>query len=529
MTARRRVLAPMLLAALLLGPAAAQPAQAFQAQADTTRTREALVSADFFEGLVEEGEAVRRLIGNVRVRQDSTFLSSRRALQYTARQTFLFTGSVLIVEKGDSLRADTVFYDKRTKVGRARGRVYLTDGDVQVRAPSGLYFVNEKRARFEDGLTLVDSTAQLTSRKGTYWSDDKRAELDGAVHLTAERTYLEADSLTYFRETEVSVARGNVFIKRIGGEDDAEADSTLRTLLFGGYAYNDEQAGYSQVEGRPLLLQLRQDSTGADLDTLLIRARRLESLQQDSLQRLVAVDSVQIWKADFAALADSVVYERFRADTLQADTLQTDTRAAPEETRLFGRPMAWVGQAQVSGDTLRVKGREGSIDSLFVRGGAFVAQRDTLTGRIQQLKGLHLTGAFEDDSTRTFVVGPNAEAIYFQRDDEDRPDGGLRASGDVAVFRFQGESPRRIDFAGDPQGTYYAEDLLPTPFQLDGFRWLPERRPTRAGLLREQRILRRLEQEALPPPSERPFQAVPPVEEAARTTSGTDDSPPPQP
>ncbi len=506
----------LLLACLLMGSGSALPARAQEARPDTTRPREVLVSADFLEGIVEDGEAVQRLVGNVRVRQDSTFLSSHRARQYTVQQTFLFTGSVLIVEKGDSLRADTVFYDKRTKVGRARGRVYLTDGDVQVRAPSGVYFVREKRARFEEGLTLVDSLAQLTSRHGTYWSDDKRAALDGAVQLRAERSYLEADSLTYFRETEVSVARSNVFIERLGGE--AEADSTLRTLLFGAYAYNDDEAGYSRVEGRPLLLQLRQDTTGAEADTLLIRAARLESIQQDSLQRLVAVDSVRIWKHDFAALADSVVYERFdaSADTLEADALDA---GRPEETRLFGQPVVWVGQAQVSGDSIRVQGRGGDIDSLFVRHGAFVARRDTLTNRIQQLRGQHLVGVFEQDSTRTFTVGPNAEAIYFQRNDEDQPDGGLKASGDQAVFHFRGDDPRDIVFTGDPQGTYYAEDLLPTPFQLDGFRWTPERRPTRAALLREERIIQRLEEYALPPPTPRPFQAVPPASEGAQATS----------
>ena len=36
----------------------------------------------------------------------------------------------------------------------------------------------------------------------------------------------------------------------------------------------------------------------------------------------------------------------------------------------------WVEESQVSGDSIRVKGRGGEIDSLFVRRNAFVAQRD---------------------------------------------------------------------------------------------------------------------------------------------------------
>lgn len=510
----RRALPAGLLTLVLL---ASLPLAA-RAQADTTRTRLAFVEADTLIGLDLGGEPGQLLIGNVRVRQDSTLLRSHRALRRTTQQTFEFVGSVLIVERGDSLRADSVFYDRRTKIGRAHGNVYLTDGDVQVRAPSARYFTREKRARFEEGLTLTDSLAVVTSRRGTYWSDEKRADLEGDVRLEAERTTLDADSLTYFRETEISEARGHVFIARLGGEDDAEADSTIRTLLFGGEAYHDDQAGYSRVVRRPVLLQLRQDSTGAEVDTLVMRARRLEVFQTDSLRRLVAVDSVRIWKHDFAARADSVVYERLE---IARDSLVADRLAVPEpveeeryeETRLFGGPMAWVEEAQVTGDTIRVSGQEGAVDSLFVRQKAFIAQRDTLLDRINQLRGQHVVGVFEDDSTRTFYIGPNAEAIYFERDENDQADGGVRASGDRAVFVVKGEEPQILYFVEGTEGTFYPEHLLPTPFRLDGFLWRPERRPEKRALLDATWIRARLEAYAHPLPPE------PPPEEAAPTSA----------
>lgn len=209
------------------------PAVRAQQPADTVQTRTVFVEA---EDLIRDSETTRQLIGNVRVRQDSTRLFSDRGIEYfrpgEPSYAIAFVGRVLIVEQGDSLRADSVYYDRRTKVGRATGNVRLSDGEVEVLAPSGIYFVREKRARFTEGVLLRDSTATLTSRLGTYWSDDKRAELADSVRLHAEQSYLEADSLTYFRETEVSLARGDVFIERLGGEDDAEADSSIRTLLF---------------------------------------------------------------------------------------------------------------------------------------------------------------------------------------------------------------------------------------------------------------------------------------------------------
>ena len=461
------------------------------ADTDTTELKTAIVMGDSLSQQEENGELVQFYIGNVEGLQDSTILRADWAKRFVSREQVLLTGDVVIVDQGDSLYADTVFYDEINKIGRALGRVRLSDGEVVALAPSGIYFVDEKRARFSEGLTLNDSTAEITSRTGSYWTEEKRAELEGTVQLQAERTYMEADSLSYFRETEVSIARGNVFIERLGGEDDAEADSSIRTLLFSQWAYNDEQAGLSRIRGRPLLVQLRQDSTDAEVDTLVIQALYLEAIERDSLSRLVAVDSVQVWQRDLAAVADSVVYERLEppADTLRADTLAAER---VEETRLYRGPILWVEETQVSGDTIRVKGQGDDIDSLFVRQGAFVAQRDTVTERIHQVKGQNILGVFEDDSTRTFIAGPNAETIYFRRDEDDQPDGGLQVSGDQAILRFRGDDPEEIIFPGEPQGLYYSESLLPSPFQLDGFRWLPERRPAKATLLRDERVLQRL-------------------------------------
>lgn len=500
----------------------ALPAHA-QEDADTSRTREVDVSADLLEEAVVAGERVRRLSGDVRLRQGETRLWSTRAIQYLDRREILFIGNVLVVERGDTLRADSVLYNRSTKVGRATGDVRLSDGDVLVTAPSGLYFTRQKRAQFSEGVQLVDSTAVLTSEAGEYWSDEKRAEFFGDVQLDEERTHLEADSVTYLRETDVSIARGNVFIERSGafddsngereegqqddglqddgqdegrqgvGQDDAVAeaeadtlaqdagdqdgiagsDSLTRTLLFGEYAYNEDSTAYSRIEGTPLLVQLRQDSVGAEIDTLLIRAAVLESSREDSLQRLVAIDSVRIWQRDLAAVADSVVYDRFE---VEEDSLE-------EEVRLFGSPMAWLQQNQVSGDTMLVKARDDAVDSLYVRSTSFVARQDSSIQRIHQLRGRNLDAAFEGDSLRALSIGPQAEAINFRSDDDGNPSGAVRMSADRIIFRFRGDDLDRLEAIRGTEGTYYPEELVPDGLQLEGFAWYPERMPTKAGLL----------------------------------------------
>lgn len=465
MKSTRRVVTVVALAALCLQCAAAQSG------ADSVRTRTVqILNADLSSLALVDGARVRTSEGNVRLQQDSTSLRADRVTEYLDRDQILFVGDVLIIDAGDTLRAEQVRYDTRTKTGRAEGDVRLSDGEVTVFAPAGRYFVDEKRTVFEEGVTLVDSATTLTSVGGVYFSEEERAEFFGDVRLEEPRTTLDADSVTYLRAVEVAEAHGDVRILRLGG-DEAAADSLDRTFLFGAYAYNDERAGTSRVEGDPLLVRVQADTLGA-VDTLVVRAVELVTTRRDTLQRLVAVGAVRVWQRDLAAVADSAVFDRIDGEPVR------------EDVWLYRDPIAWFETTQVTGDTLHVVGRGGGVDTLRVPSAAFVAQEDTLTGRIHQLRGARLVGVFEADTLRTIDVGPDAEVIRYLRSDADEPDGAIQASAaDRLLVQFRGGEVHRVSGRRDIDGFMYPEHLVPNDLALPGFRWLPDRRPSKAMLL----------------------------------------------
>ncbi len=565
---------------------AVPPPTPIQPASDTSEPPRAFVNADSLSTLSRNGKRVQDLFGNVFVRQDSTRLRSDYARRYLTRSDLLFTDNVVIYERGDTLRADTVRYDRATEVGYARGTVRLTNGEVNVRADSARYFASEKRSVFPDSVVLVDGDRVLRAQRGTYWSDEGRAEFGGRVRLTEPGTTLLSDSLTYYRNRDRSVAYGNVFIDR-WGDDEADADTTARTYLFGDRADNREARRYSRVEGDALLVRVRMDSTGAPSDTLVVTARRLEAFRTDMRRRLVAVDSVRIWQPDLAATTDSAVYDRVvattpdslagrrppidttrpppdsvapraRPDSLQAavptasvsapsqDTSSRerptrpsdstgnrprpapDTSARPagadtsrqprprgasetasrrwdtptaradsvlpiEETRLFRAPTTWFEDSQVWGDSIRVRARNRSPDTVFVRGAGFAAQRDSVLDRIQQLKAETITAFFEKGTLRRIRARPNARAIRFLAAENDSLNGAARTSGDRIELRFVGGSVQRVSVIGGTQATYYRNsENIPDPFRLEGFQWTPAQRPIRSRLLRGPRVRRRL-------------------------------------
>jgi lipopolysaccharide export system protein LptA len=615
-----RLLKTLVWPILLLGPmlllACSRPAAAQDDGAP--RQVEILAPSDSLVQTTEGGERVQKLFGNVHLRQGTTLLNADRATRYRGRGEILFTGDVLIIDEGDSLWADRVRYDSREKIGRATGNVRVADGEVLLAGPEGRYYFNEKHAVFPERVMLVDSVRVLKSLSGEYFSREERAEFYRQVRVFSDSTYLEADSVTYRRETEVSEARGHVFIERRGDGAEAEdapdgaggttqrdttqrdtqstttrrvrrpsllgrplpvdttrrallPDTTARTLLWGEYAYNDPRAKYSRVTGSALLVRLQPpDSSETDAseaalpesrarpsagqpaegapDTLVVRARQLETSRSDTLRRLTATDSVRLWQKDLQAVADSAVYDQLptRAGAPDAPRRQ--------ESRFFGAPISWtpgstggagssgaqpgstsshgaghsgaVG-AQLSGDSLRVTGRGGIVQRLYARGNAFLAQEDSaLEGRLQQLKGGRMTGRFArnaagETALRSLMAAPNAEAIYFRKNDDGTLAGATRASSDSVYFEIQNGELRKIRFLHGVEGLdrIKAEDV-PDPFRLDGLVWVPERRPLKADFLGEERVRRRL---VRPAPKE-PARSVPPPARTPPTrAAGTPD------
>ena len=427
--------------------------------ADTDSVSLAVVRGDSLVGVRVNGEAIEYIYGHVHVTQDSTILTSDQARRLVDRREIQFAGDVQLVDQGDSLTADTLWYDEARKIGRANSRVRLSDGDVVANAPEGEHFVDEKRAVFSSGVQLVDSTVNLEGQTGEYWTREKRAELAGRVQMTSEDMRVWADSLTHLRNTKQSKARGNVLVEQVDGRDT--------TRISGNWVHHDQDARRSEVAGFPVLLQVRHDSTSVDTLVVTSEYMRLHKPDDDE-QQIAAQGGVQVWNAEFAARADSMAYD-------QSGELQV--------IEIFGNPVLWVDNAQINGDTIRVRLTDGKLDSLFAIGQAFVAQFDSATGRIHQLKGRSLDAVTEEDSVRKFTVGPNAEALYYYHDQESGPDGALEASGDRVTLRMVGDEAEWIRFSTGILGTRYPEETLPADLALEGLNWMPMQRPGKQALL----------------------------------------------
>ena len=478
-----------------------------------------LIGFDFFEEVSDSTGTVRRMSGNVRLRQDTTYLRADRVIQYVDAGLVNLNGNVRIISGRDTLTARQVAYDSNTKVSIADGNVRVGNGEstlyapstrydsraevsafegggrilnegATLIAPSGTYDSSRRFARLDGPVSLHDSTGTLHAARGTYDARVQRADFAGEVRLWRPDARMHADSVVYFRRTERARAYGKVVLQRLGEGGTIErvgqapADSSARTLLFGEQLLFDGQEDLAQVRGSetrdPLLLLLEADSTGR-IDTTLARAPRLDVMEQvtesgDTLRVLIAAGGARLTQRDLAARADSVRLSR------------QESRAGGSTYDQFGfygaeRPRVWADGSQLTADTLLASARGGAVDTVYAIGAPFAARLDSTLGRVQQLKGRQMRALFDQDRVRQLDVWPNAEAIYHLDDGEGRLEGVIELTSDSLSFEFQDGEVRGVFGSTGNQGTQTAGNLVTGRKRLSGFAFSPRDAPTMPAVL----------------------------------------------
>ena len=451
-----------------------------------------IIGADFVDVTSDSLGTIRTMTGNVRLRQDTTFLQSRRAVYYETLGEVVMDGSVRIVSGRDTLTAAQVTYDSGTKTARASGDVRVGDGESVLFAPLTVYDSRAERSAFEGGgriehngavltspsgtyssarrvaefdgpVTLEDSTGVLTAERGTYDARVQRADFWGRVRLRRPDAALDADSVVYFRRTERARAFGRVVLERVGdggfGADGAPADSSRWTFLFGETLVFDGQAetasarGEPEADGRPardpLLIVLRADSTGR-VDSTLARAPRIDASRTvvgtDTLDVVVAAGGARLWERRLSAVADSARFVRQPA-VLEADPLNPAVLEADS-----------LGSAR--GPSSPRRDLE-DVDRLVLRG----TRRPSVWADGSQLTGDSLTATARDGTVSGLDVWGRAFAARL-----DSTLGRLQQiAGGQMAGTFEGDNLRRLDVWPNAEVLYFSatpDGLLNGAYQL---------------------------------------------------------------
>ena len=495
-------------------------------------TRIILEHADLltYDAALQPG--VQRLKGGVVLRHGNATMTCDSAYLNEDDQIFEAFGEVHMVQ-GDTVHMYSryLYYDGVSKLARLRHNVHLANKTTDLYTDSLDYDRIADIAYYFEGGTITDAQNTLTSDYGQFIPATNDAEFRYNVKLVNDKTTMTTEHLFYNTHTRISSYEGQTLIQSDSGQivsqrgiydvgrdvgillDRSEVTSGAKTLigdsiyydgmskfgeafgrmelsdtaqkaiLYGDYGYFDDKRNYAFATSRAHAEEYSQKDTlyvSADtlelislpipdrlrLDSLRAAATQEGKAKPDTMQRyLRGYRNVRVFRRDAQAVADSLSY------------ISMDSTLS-----LYGKPILWSEERQLSGDTTHFYFREKKLDYVDVLGKALVVEHIDSVDYYNQMSGDSLRAYVQDSTVREILVSGKVESIYYMKEEGTNDYNGLNrmTSSTMHVLLDSGKVKKSI-WRGPVEGKAYPLEMASGPEvnRLPLFQWAADRRPMR--------------------------------------------------
>ena len=420
-----------------------------------------LIHSDFFQKTPERYSGNPFFKGNVQFEQQGSVLFADEVIFYEKENFVKAIGNVKLQNAdGSVITAGEMEYDGNTQKGIAKKNVVLTDPRQTIKTETLYYDRLANVAYFNTGGTISDATNVMYTRSATYDLATRMIDFTGNVKInnpdyTVEGSNIKQNQNTntadFFGPTTITnkknpsnliyTERGSynmnskeVYLKKnsrinyngkiltgddmyfnqITGFGTAKGNVTLRDpaenrYMKGGYGEIYEKKDSAMMTERPYAVKILEK------DSMYFSAQRLLAYQKvdnnDPLKKksfLRAFRKARMYKSNIQVRADSLSFN-------ETDGIM----------HLFGAPIAWSGEKQVTGDKIEAyfDTENEFIDSLKVVGNAFaISKADSLNlkDEFNQVKGKLMTVYYTENKVNLAKVIGNAQAITYADDQNEK-------------------------------------------------------------------------------------------------------------
>lgn len=461
--------------------------------------------ADRLTYIKEQDNEVRKLIGNVELRQKELTMFCDSALFYTDNNSVDAFGNVHILQ-GDSLDiySDSLKYNGTTEQAIFYRNVKLDHNELNLTTDLLEYNVDSEQAHYYNNGKVVNDETELTSKRGHYYAADKMSYFKDSVRLNAPDYQLEADTLGFDAKNEIAYFYGPTHITLDDGTVDCVAgryntdkkegwfgkntvlDQPPQTLHCDSM-YLDQDSGYARMykpfrwvdTSKSTILSgkrgrfyrennymLAYDSllltNIMDGDSLHMNADTFRSYNDTATgaRQFFAYHDVSFYKSDIQGTCDSLYYN-YKDSTFH----------------MYRNPILWNKKNQMTGDTIRVSLANEQLDSLRLLENAMVVSKEKYEV-FNQVRGRNIYGAFQGDQLGNMYVSNNSKSIYFGQDDDDAYIGVNEATCSNMLILFKEDKVNKIKFLEKPEATFTPiQETSPESHRIENFQWLDKRRP----------------------------------------------------
>ncbi len=406
---------------------------------------------------------------------DSTIVTSNRAIYNVKTKEAHFLGNAIVKDPQYHTKSQDMMYNTETKLTQffAKSLVVGDSGRTILQTSNGYYDnvngvagFNSPSSVWYDGQYIESDTLYYNKKRGLSYAYGHVIAVDTGHHST-----MYCGRATYLIKKRVMWAIDKPVLQTVNGKDTLY----LRADTF--YSAPILTAKKNKAKSGDTLVTAGQKDKSAEI--IILKEKKRKNKKEPAIAAIAedttVADStapllftgyhhVKIFSDSLQGVCDSIVYT------------QTDSCI-----RMIANPVAWSRNSQVTGDTIIMKLSESNrIKSIYVPNNAFIVSLagPTDAGLYDQVQGKTLKGFFKNNAMTDLNVYPNAEVIYYTKDDHGAYIGVLQAKGDKMRVFFADQSISSILFNKNVHQTLTPLEKADIPnTRLSRFKWLIERRP----------------------------------------------------
>lgn len=390
-----------------------------------------------------------RLRDNIRLKDKDLTLTTE-ILNYdleTGIASYYEGGKIISTENKNVLTSKEGYYDSESEFFHFRDDVELKNPEYTIVSDTLKYSGLSETAFFFGPTTIKSQSNTIYCNKGWYNTNTEVSQFNNGAKIYSKSTFLGGDSIYYEGNNGFGEVFGNVMIQ----------DTTSNYFITGDYGWHNEEKEKSLVTGSAEMVQF------FDGDSLFLHADTLRAAPDSTGNNLIkAYNHVKIFKEDLQGVADSLIY-------LESDSLLS----------LFGNPLLWSKDNQISGEKVNIKLFEGRIDRMIITKKAMIIS-EAAPESYNQIKGRNLVGYFVENKLRKIAVNGNGQTIYFPLDDSEEKKvlGVNRADcSDVNIYVNDSVIERIVLINKPSGGLHPMSKANPDDLFLEGFFWNSVNRP----------------------------------------------------
>lgn len=472
------------------------------------KTKVEILHANYFRSNIDIANGARRLIGNVKFKQDNTIMKCDSAYFYSDKNMFDAFGNVHLYKQGDNtidVKSNFLRHNGNTKMAYFRDNVVMRDTQIVLYTDSLDYDIRRDIGYYIHGATIVDSATTLTSVRGYYYN--KRSEVyfkKNVVVVHNQGEYeMYTDTLKYNTKTDIT---------HFFGPTEFYNDTNYMYSEFGWYNTNNNKAFFKQ---NALYTNPKQsivaDSLFYDRDkehgiaysnvvatdtaeNIIVTGNYLE-IFQDTEQLIVTDSALVIHIVDGDSLfmhADTIIseldtsglYRVFKAfhhtrifkSNFQVQTDSLYFSMVDSILQFHGSPILWAQGNQITADYIEVFIVDEKLDRFKLYGGGLIISQED-TSHFNQIKGTEMIGYFRDNNLHKIDVFKSSETIYFPVDKYGIIGANKSKSKNITIWLKDNNISRIIYRKSYEGGMLPLEELTSKDIQVRGFVWLEDYRP----------------------------------------------------